>query len=469
MRSFITLILVFYFTCSLTAQDVITSRSSSLQLQTVNVCTFNSVLTANAGGITYDSLPTFGHGCFPMFGNFNYAHIDSARRPGTILRGFDIAPDAAPSPANKFFYVALDTSVVAWKISYPNWMMCQPLVVPHDTIYMDSIIGIQACSNDRFVLIRDAISPQTNFIVYNDSLAGLLFSLPLNIKPKLISSEGIYCSVVGTDSLNRTVLKIINLNTQMIIKDTLLGSIMNDPFRLEHSSNLVLLASTPGDTCISIFKYDMFTGNDAAQIIYNASGIHSGDWENVYFHYQPESDPSPGNLDMGVSVFNAMTMVPYANYTVNKRLRLIDYPNNSWGWFGYIYGTLDDTTTSYQRSYTFGINYAYVDSFLTGQNPMYFIADFRCDVGIDDYDDGKVQFKVHPNPASSEISITASGLICGRTYKMDMIDIQGRVRFEQEIQAKMNISIPVSELSAGTYFLRIHTRKGPVVQKIIKQ
>jgi hypothetical protein len=67
------------------------------------------------------------------------------------------------------------------------------------------------------------------------------------------------------------------------------------------------------------------------------------------------------------------------------------------------------------------------------------------------------------------ITIKASGLICGRDYKMDIVDLNGKIMLEKTIHAKMSLEIPLSALSPGVYLFRIHTRKGFVSERVIKQ
>ena len=96
-------------------------------------------------------------------------------------------------------------------------------------------------------------------------------------------------------------------------------------------------------------------------------------------------------------------------------------------------------------------------------------SDFRCPISLEEYDDSKVKILAFPNPTGNGITINASGLICGRDYQMDLVDAKGKICFQKTIHAKMNVEISLEGLPAGMYFLRIHTLKGMVTEKIIKE
>jgi len=81
-------------------------------------------------------------------------------------------------------------------------------------------------------------------------------------------------------------------------------------------------------------------------------------------------------------------------------------------------------------------------------------------VSLEEYDDNLVKLVVYPNPVNEIITIKASGLICGRDYKMDIVDLSGKVWYAQTIQAKMSFEIPLEALPSGIYIFRIHTKKG---------
>jgi Secretion system C-terminal sorting domain len=80
-----------------------------------------------------------------------------------------------------------------------------------------------------------------------------------------------------------------------------------------------------------------------------------------------------------------------------------------------------------------------------------------------------VKILAFPNPTSNNITINASGLICGRDYQMDLIDMNGKIWYAKTIHAKMSIEIPLETMPAGVYVLRIHTLKGMVTEKIVKE
>jgi hypothetical protein len=73
------------------------------------------------------------------------------------------------------------------------------------------------------------------------------------------------------------------------------------------------------------------------------------------------------------------------------------------------------------------------------------------------------KIRVFPNPAKDHLRIDLD-----RTegYLYELIDLDGRRRLHGTINSS-NIVIPISGLSAGNYFLRIHTDKGILVGKVL--
>jgi hypothetical protein len=105
----------------------------------------------------------------------------------------------------------------------------------------------------------------------------------------------------------------------------------------------------------------------------------------------------------------------------------------------------------------------------TDLHPSLCLGDYRCPMKVDEYDDSRVEWTVYPNPSMTDFKLSASGLICGREYKMDIVDENGKVLYESTVHSKMTITLPTAHFEPGIYFVRIHTLKGFITQEIIKQ
>ncbi|MDQ6762343.1 MAG: M43 family zinc metalloprotease [Bacteroidota bacterium] len=80
----------------------------------------------------------------------------------------------------------------------------------------------------------------------------------------------------------------------------------------------------------------------------------------------------------------------------------------------------------------------------------------------------ELKVSVFPNPFTSQLTInsTNAGDIIGR--KIKLYDVTGKVYIEQILQSQTTV-IPVYQIPAGVYFLKIYGQKKPSVYKLIKQ
>lgn len=78
-------------------------------------------------------------------------------------------------------------------------------------------------------------------------------------------------------------------------------------------------------------------------------------------------------------------------------------------------------------------------------------------------DDNLNQFKVYPNPTKGELTINSSGI---KLDIIQIIDIMGRI--VKNIDPNNTKEINVSNLPAGSYFLRVDSEENSLVKKIIK-
>lgn len=80
----------------------------------------------------------------------------------------------------------------------------------------------------------------------------------------------------------------------------------------------------------------------------------------------------------------------------------------------------------------------------------------------------KTQFAIHPNPAKNQLFITSKNTM--GNLKAKIYDIAGKLISTQNVMSKKQVSINVSQLSSGIYFLNVEDESGnTAVKKLVKQ
>ena len=74
------------------------------------------------------------------------------------------------------------------------------------------------------------------------------------------------------------------------------------------------------------------------------------------------------------------------------------------------------------------------------------------------------EINIYPNPSSDKITIESTSTIT----EAELSDITGRVMLRQKENSSHHFSISIAQLQAGIYMLRIKTKDGVVVRKIVK-
>ncbi len=460
LRSVVIVLLVSYsFLCQAQTQP----GTQKLNLQVSNVCDYYGQYVISNDPSTSGIPPTLGNaGCVY---SSNYAHVDSLQVLDRV-KYFDVTDDSPNPDRQKLLYVAGDHVLLSFYSSFPL-SYCDPIIVPRDTFLIDSISGIDANPN-RLYVIRE--TPFTNNLLVFDTLSNSpIISMNIAMTPKFIDVNYIYLAVVGIDGNNDIRLKVFDTNTMTTLADTILGPMADNPISLLVASwQLIYLASQPGDSILNMTKYNLQNNSITASTIYSYSGAHAFDYDGSYFHFQPEKDSVGNNFDTHIYKYDPYNMQQYAVYDLGVRFHKLIYAGGGgFSYYSYMHGVVESALNGKVMIYT-NFNYSLVDSFQTTYQVDLIESDFRCPVSLDEYDDSKVKILAYPNPTSKNININASGLICGRDYKMDLIDMNGRRWYEKTIHAKMSVEIPLENMPAGVYILRIHTLKGMVTEKIVK-
>lgn len=462
MRSIVLFIFMICFSVFLPAQEkVINSNAGSdMRFYVRNVCQDYGQFVICNGSDSINERPSLGMiGC--QFPN-NYVHIDSLLLFNRIDH-FDIDQVGGQPYSPKLMCLGNDSLLLTYTVEYSS--ICDsPNVAGVDTIFTDSVVDLNV-SNEQLTYIRNSNVNDNFFNIYINT-----FSMHLNITPLYVSNLFYPNStaVVGINQNNETELIIINKNTQQILKDTVLSTSMSNPVALNFSDSYRLyVVSCPGDTVVNLLTFDCVNDTAKIEAIYSGSGINVSSFSaNGLFYFQPKSDTSLNGFDKQLFSFKYFTH-SLTNYNINKRLKVFVSPGGNQNYFSFL-GAVEDLPVTNTLFIYDNSNLQLFDSIITDANPKFYRSDFRCPISVTEYDDSKVEWQVFPNPSNSEFNLAASGLICGRDYKVDIIDLAGRIKYETIVHAKMTVNLPTGQYSPGVYFIRIHSLKGLVVQKIIK-
>ena len=74
--------------------------------------------------------------------------------------------------------------------------------------------------------------------------------------------------------------------------------------------------------------------------------------------------------------------------------------------------------------------------------------------------------EVFPNPASSEVFVNLEKNISG---KLSVLDLQGRIVLSVDVLNRKSISLDVSNIQAGNYFIEIEneTESNKLIKKLV--
>jgi len=461
-------LLPFLFYCSVTLASnsamFITGQNKDINVVVSNMCEYYSLMLICKGDSNVGTSPVLASGncIFDLHYTF-YDSLSVLNKPKFIKMSSTMG-----SPySNQKLLAGDESTVISFDATYGTYNCDSIYIAPADTLLTDSLLAGEITGYNNIVFIRNS-SVTNNFFAYDFDL-NFIYSLHLNMTPLFISSpqSSGKAAVIGINQNNETILNIIDLANQQIIKDTLLGSVAAIPTSVNVNGNNVYVTSQPGDSVINIIKYSYLSGAFTVFQVYSGSGLNTGAWIDYTYHFQPASDVTGNNLDRNVFVFNIFFMTT-DTFNINRKLLLISSPGNAPGG-SYPYVAVVDSAFSDMAIFYSASDYWLADSFVTSSTPEYFAADFRCPVKVSEYDDSMIEWKVYPNPSMDDFKLSASGLICGRDYKIDIIDMEGKILYETIAHAKMTITLPTSHFDSGIYFVRIHTLKGFITQEIIKQ
>jgi hypothetical protein len=443
---------LFLFTTSAQEKTFNSPAGSKINLFVRNVCSDLTQAIVCDGDSTNNIHPTFGTLDCSVY---LYEFHDSLLAFKSV-KFFDFDQEGASQWTSKLLSLGNDSLILNYHLSYPSGNCINVNLSPVDTILTDSIADLNVMQ-DRLIYIRKTNIGNNFHCVFITPFNLHLDFTPIAVSTKIFSDKS---AVVGVNQSNEIELAIIDLNMGSILKDTILSSQMKNVNSIKFDND-IYIASSPGDTLSNLLTYDISQNTYTIQNIYSGSGIKVFCWGDQGFYFQPISDTGINHLETHIFFYDFFNHSVTHN-DVNKRLKYMQ--SNSWS---YITGTEDIPVTDKIYFYTSGTLQLF-DSTITDLNPKFYRGDLRCFVKVDEYDDSKVEWQAYPSPTQSNINLIASGLICGRDYKVDIIDLTGKIKYENTIHSKMVVELPTENYPAGIYFIRIHSLKGLIVQKVVK-
>jgi hypothetical protein len=75
-------------------------------------------------------------------------------------------------------------------------------------------------------------------------------------------------------------------------------------------------------------------------------------------------------------------------------------------------------------------------------------------------------FAIFPNPSSDVLFIATSGLLGGKVFSMQIIDMLGNIALTEQFVAYSKNQIDIDALSAGTYIIRLIDESGSSANKV---
>jgi hypothetical protein len=421
-----------------------------------NFCGFIGNPIVTRGDLATGELPTLSFIDYPFLMIGDYYLFDTIRT-GRVVKQL-IVHAGFVNPAEEVpFYLLDDSAILVYKGFY-DWNLTPGYqIIPFDTFYHSLNVAGQFQYN-YFHLISENPSLYT---IYDSLFTNTVFSQSLDFNPVLLDINN-HVAIVGEDSIG-TRLKLFNLQnpaSPVLLLDTLLPVLSNNPKKLHLEYNKLFIVSCPGDSAIVLTQINLQNYNIVNTVLQSGSSMRIGGWSYDSFFFQPLVD-STGNQNH-TKLFKYNSSLGLTLFNINKVISdLFLIPQ------GY-YLFLVDSMLPNELLYYGNSSLNYIGMKSTGTYPYLMEGDFRCSVGIDDYSDEEVSVKAYPNPTTGEINLSLSGLITGKIYLLELIDINGKVLLTREVMAKNNFELDLSPFKNGIYTISLITRQGKKSVKIIK-
>jgi len=297
-----------------------------------------------------------------------------------------------------------------------------------------------------------------------------LFSFAFNVKPEIfeVIDDGLYIS--GQDTSGANMLYHFGASSDTLFATYPLNNLTSNAQEILTMGDSLFILSSPGDSITILTTINKLDSTLTQTVAYQYSGARATHNEfkgDKLFTFQPTSDSIDSVLNKQILVLNPV-INDLDTFLINLELDIFKHPVQEWSGFGYFdlqwigarwVGSGSDTVYLKQSSEIVKLE--------TPAFPQYINATFGCWISIPNNELEKIEFKLYPNPATSDVTIKLSGLEKGRQYNLDIVDLGGKVYYSTSLMAYQEIQIPLNSLAKGVFFIKLDTGRNVLTQKLI--
>ena len=303
------------------------------------------------------------------------------------------------------------------------------------------------------------------FSVFDKNTLMPVYSLPVTSGPQY-ASEGIvvsnnkaYIAINnGFEFGNeKGLIGIVDLPAQTYLSEIDLGPAGKNPEYISLLNNQLFTVNNRDYTAASVSAVDISSSGVTTVDLGITSGCGGSVLAGNEIFYQPSAASQLGK-------FNTQTMSNSGTLSINKNIYGMahDYVNNL------IYAGETDFT-SWGKIFIYQPDGTLVDSFNVSAAPGNIAFDIRSAASVAE-NNLENNFSVYPNPAGNELSVVSSRLSVER---VEVFDTLGEKIYssspEQQTTNNYQLTIDVSKLNRGIYFLSVTTSKKTFNERFIKQ
>jgi hypothetical protein len=298
------------------------------------------------------------------------------------------------------------------------------------------------------------------------------FSFRFDIEPEIfeVTDDGLFIS--GWDTSGSYELYQYSTTQDSLLSTYSLNASASNAKEFLKSSDSIFMLSSPGDSMTALTTFDTTANTLTQDVILPQTGIRAT--HNEYkgdqrFTFQPKPDSQGTGLSDQILILNPLTK-QLDTFSVNRQLDYFKHPGESGVGFGYVtIGWIGAKWMEASPDTVYLEQDIGVKKIVTSSRSKYINATWGCWIGIPEKEHEKIEFDVHPNPASSEVIVRLSGLTKGKRYKLEITDVSGQVVYTTQLKAYQEIQLPLDQLPQGVYFLKLDTGSNIITRKLVMQ
>jgi hypothetical protein len=157
-------------------------------------------------------------------------------------------------------------------------------------------------------------------------------------------------------------------------------------------------------------------------------------------------------------------MVVDGSYSVNQYADQIGLPNGMYTYFGAGHVPYLSNAAYMDTTTRFVSNFLYARLGCQPADPNPYPNTFNSSTGIAQAASVS-DVSLFPQPASGKLFIRSSE----RLMSVEMLDMSGRSLINRNVDGAYEVTVGIESLASGTYILRLHTEKGVLVRKAVKE